>query len=222
MGLIVFTVLALGGLAWYTVSRLLAVNEAEGEDESDVEERVLAVRRFVGRVLETATKPAIGGERRSKLQAELDNASITLRAHEFIAIQVVSFVLVEVLMYLRFRNLLVALIGALVGYAIPIAYLRYRQRQRRNQIDGLLAETLRMLGNGLKAGFSVQRSIENVAQNGRQPLAAEFERISREIRFGYDVSEALEHARTRIDSRDFDIVVTAIAVHKASGGNLAA
>jgi tight adherence protein B len=220
MGVIVFTALALAGIAYYSFGRLFASNDEVEEEEA--EERRMAVRRFIDRALETVTRPAIGGQRKSKLQADLDAASITLRAHEFIAVQIATFVAVEVLLYLRFQNPLVSLLGALLGYFIPVMYLRHRQRRRRQQIDSLLAETLRMMSNGLKAGFSVQRSIENVAVNGRQPMAAEFERMATELRYGYDVNEALEHARTRLDSRDFDIFATAIAVHRVSGGNLAA
>ena len=53
------------------------------------------------------------------------------------------------------------------------------------------------------------------------PISDEFSRAVREMNLGGSVEEALHNMLRRIDSPDFDLVVTAVAIHRTVGGNLA-
>jgi tight adherence protein B len=52
-------------------------------------------------------------------------------------------------------------------------------------------------------------------------MSDEFARAVREMNLGGSVDEALQNMVRRIDSPDFDLVVTAVAIHRTVGGNLA-
>jgi tight adherence protein B len=60
-----------------------------------------------------------------------------------------------------------------------------------------------------------------VARDAPEPTKSEFQRVTREVALGLSSQEALQNLVRRINSEDFDLVVTAIAVQHEVGGNLA-
>ena len=108
----------------------------------------------------------------------------------------------------------------MIGYFAPWIWLRRRQARRRNQFDAQLGDTILLMSNGLKAGYSIQQAMVSVTEGGQPPLSEEIARVVREMSLGLDMESALEHANQRIKSKDFDMVVTAILIHRTVGGNL--
>jgi tight adherence protein B len=159
--------------------------------------------------------------RQNQLQAELQRADLQMRAAEFVLIQVGAGILLGVVALLRFNNPLVVLVALVVGYFLPPLYLRRRKAQRRRAFEQGLGDTITLLSNSVKAGYSIQQSLSSIAENGRPPLAAEIGRVVRETGLGIELEVALEHANVRLASKDFELLVTAILIHRAVGGNLA-
>ncbi len=60
-----------------------------------------------------------------------------------------------------------------------------------------------------------------IARSAPVPMADEFSRAVREMNLGITVDDALEHMNARIESEDFDLMVTAVQIHRVVGGNLA-
>ena len=52
-------------------------------------------------------------------------------------------------------------------------------------------------------------------------MSDEFNRAVREMNLGITVDDALDHMNQRIQSEDFDLMVTAVQIHRVVGGNLA-
>src|SRR5437764_4620058 len=50
------------------------------------------------------------------------------------------------------------------------------------------------------------------------PMADEFSRAVREMNLGVSVDDALAHMVKRIESEDFDLMVTAVQIHRVVGG----
>jgi tight adherence protein B len=161
------------------------------------------------------------GGRESRLQQELNRAGLTLRAPEFIGIRVGLAALAVALMFLRFGGWILPLVGAVIGWFLPSLWLRRRQAKRRNMFDAQLGDTVLLLSNGLKAGYSIQQALVSVVEGGQPPLSDEIARVVREMSLGLDMEAALEHSNQRIESKDFDMLVTAILIHRTVGGNLA-
>ena len=179
-----------------------------------------SVRESLGGPLRELAAPFLRG-RDSQLQTELSRAGLNLRAHEFVLLQVLAAVVLGLVGFLRFQAILVAIALAVAGYFIPGLYLRRRQRSRRRAFDAVLGDTIVLLSNGVKAGYSIQQALSSVADGGRPPLAEEIGRVVRETSLGIDLETALEHVNERLASRDFDLLVTAILIHRTVGGNLA-
>jgi len=161
------------------------------------------------------------GERQDQVQVELSRAGLNLRAQEFSLIRLGTAAVLGLIVFLRFQNILPVLAAAAAGYFMPVLWLRYRQRKRRHQLEAALGDTVVLLSNGIKAGYSIQQSIAGVAESGRPPLSEEIGRVVRETSLGIELETALQHANQRLASKDFDLIVTAILIHHTVGGNLA-
>jgi len=104
---------------------------------------------------------------------------------------------------------------------VPGFYVRYRMNKRLKAFNDQLGDTLILLSNALKAGYSFAQAIDTVSKNATPPISDEFARAVREMNLGGSVEEALNNMLRRIESQDFDLVVTAVAIHRTVGGNLA-
>ncbi|MGH7765489.1 MAG: type II secretion system F family protein [Candidatus Dormibacteraceae bacterium] len=156
---------------------------------------------------------------------QLQRADLKLRTSEFFMIQIGSTVLFVLISLIRFGlplgGLIQMLVFGFVGYLIPGFYVRYRINQRLKAFDAQLGDTLTLLSNALKAGYSFAQAIDTVAKNAVAPIADEFARAVREMNLGGSPDEALQNITKRIASADFDLVATAYSIHRTVGGNLA-
>src|SRR5260370_30134390 len=109
----------------------------------------------------------------------------------------------------------------IAGYLAPGIYVKYRINRRLRAFNNQLGDTLTLLSNALKAGYSFAQAIDTVAKNAVPPIADEFARAVREMNLGGSPDEALQNITKRIASADFDLVATAYSIHRTVGGNLA-
>ena len=122
------------------------------------------------------------------------------------------------LMTLRASSaLLAAPCGALLGWA----YLRLAIRRRRKAFVEQLGDMLTMVANALRAGFSFMQAFELIAREMDAPVGREVEKVIGEINVGATLEQALENMTRRVQSPDFDLVVTAVLIQRQVGGNLA-
>ncbi len=151
---------------------------------------------------------------------QLLRADLKLRTSEYFMIQIGSAVLVGLIVYVRFQSLF-GLLAAFLGYLAPGFYVKYRINKRLKAFNNQLGDTLTLLSNAIKAGYSFAQAIDTVAKNAVPPIADEFGRAVREMNLGGSPDEALQNITKRIASADFDLVATAYAIHRTVGGNLA-
>ncbi len=158
---------------------------------------------------------------------QLQRADLKLRPSEYLMIQLGSAALVGLIVIVRFNITLTSLsiifapIGFIIGYLVPGFYVKYRIGQRLKKFNGQLGDTLTLLSNALKAGYSFAQAIDTVAKNAVPPIGDEFGRAVREMNLGGSPDEALQNITKRIASADFDLVATAYSIHRTVGGNLA-
>jgi tight adherence protein B len=151
---------------------------------------------------------------------QLGRADLKLRTSEYFMIQIGSAVLVALIVYLRLGPLF-GFLALFAGYLIPGFYVKYRINARLKAFNNQLGDTLTLLSNALKAGYSFAQAIDTVAKNAVPPIADEFARAVREMNLGGSPDEALQNITKRIASADFDLVATAYSIHRTVGGNLA-
>src|SRR6059058_4953189 len=150
---------------------------------------------------------------------QLQRADLKLRPSEYFMIQLGSGALVGLIGFWRWGPLFALLFFA--GYLIPGFYVKYRVGQRLKKFNAQLGDTLTLLSNALKAGYSFAQAIDTVAKNAVAPIGDEFSRAVREMNLGGSPDEALANITKRVVSNDFDLVSTAYSIHRTVGGNLA-
>jgi len=155
---------------------------------------------------------------------QLNRADLKLRTSEYFMIQLGSLALFALIALLRFGfpgGIIQILLAAIAGYLLPGVYVKYRVGRRLRAFNNQLGDTLTLLSNALKAGYSFAQAIDTVAKNAVPPIAEEFARAVREMNLGGSPDEALSNITKRIASADFDLVATAYSIHRTVGGNLA-
>jgi tight adherence protein B len=162
------------------------------------------------------------GSRTSRLTEELAKADLKLRVSEYVMLIIGLILLLIAVIWVRFHNpVLALLIGVPVGYFAPGFFLKFRQRRRLKAFNNQLGDTIVLLSNALKAGYSFAQAMATIAKSSSPPMADEFSRAVREMNLGVSVDDSLQHMVKRIESEDFDLMVTAVQIHRVVGGNLA-
>ena len=157
---------------------------------------------------------------RPSVAEQLQRADLKLRPSEFFMIQLGSAFLVGLIVFLRF-HVIIGWLVVFLGYLIPSFYVKYRINARLKAFNNQLGDTLTLLSNAIKAGYSFAQAIDTVAKNAVPPIGDEFGRAVREMNLGGSPDEALQNITKRVASPDFDLVATAYSIHRTVGGNLA-
>jgi tight adherence protein B len=118
-------------------------------------------------------------------------------------------------------DVLTAVILAVLLYEAPVLYVRLRRDRRRSNFDLQLPDTLQLITNSLRSGFSFIKSIEVAAQSTTPPMSQDLTVVLRETTLGMSIEDALHNMARRVQSPDFDIVVSAYLIQREVGGNLA-
>ncbi|MBQ9501733.1 MAG: type II secretion system F family protein [Lentisphaeria bacterium] len=113
-----------------------------------------------------------------------------------------------------------ALVVSSALFAVPRLVLRYIRKRRLDKFNFQLEDALGMMSGALKAGFSINQALEEVADCDLHPVSIEFRLLTQELRLGVPLDQALENMSRRLVSDDFDLVVTAIITARQTGGEL--
>jgi len=157
----------------------------------------------------------------SGLEAKLEQAGLPMKAGEFVALTAVCAVAGGVLGAFLLGNIFVVLLVAVAGSLIPYAWLLRARSQRQKRMAEQLADVLSILASSLRAGHSFLQALDQVANEIKDPSAAEFHRVVSEIRLGRSVDDAMLEMADRIGSEDMRWAVMAVNIQRQVGGNLA-
>jgi tight adherence protein B len=115
----------------------------------------------------------------------------------------------------------IGVVMGVVGYWLPSQWLSNKRHKRIDRIVSQLVDLLGMVSNSLKSGYGLMQSFEFAAKQLPDPLGFEIRRMLRESTLGMSAEQALFALGKRMQSSDMDMVLTAINVQRAVGGNLA-
>ncbi len=159
-----------------------------------------------------------------KLAMHLERAGVPLRVGEFYLIRLgmaALFFLAPLVFGIAVFNLLMALGLAVVGWMVPALWVSNAKKKRTDRINAQLVDLLGLISNSLKSGYGLMQSFDFAARQMQPPIALEVKRTLREANLGQSAEVALNALGERIESSDLDMVLTAINIQRAVGGNLA-
>ena len=113
-----------------------------------------------------------------------------------------------------------AIIMGLLATTLPRLMIKRGQVMRLQKFDLQLLDALLSMSNALKAGFSIIQAFESIVEEGKNPIAQEFDLFLRETRLGVKFEIASENMAKRMPSEDLNIVLAGIEVARQTGGNL--
>jgi tight adherence protein B len=194
----------------FVVDREPEFTDQEIEEEA---KRLAQLTEGLNRVIERQSFGA-------RIANRLAQASIKLTVTEYIILSVLSIVVTTAVAYLIFQNYM-AVTGFVIGFFLPRVLVNIVKARRLRHFNDQLGDTINLIVNSLKAGYSMAIAMETVANNMPPPVAEEFRRVVIEIGLGVSLDDALNNMLRRVPSQDLDLLITAVTVQHEVGGNLA-
>jgi tight adherence protein B len=157
-----------------------------------------------------------------RLQNELDKANLHISKTEFFLIQLSVGLALALVLWIAIPRfgLILAFVGFVIGIWMTRSYLRYMGTRRIRKFEDQLPDTLSILANSVRGGFSLFQALQLIARESAEPSKTEFIRVIQEISLGAPMDDALQGLSQRIPTEDVDILVTAISLQHQTGGNL--
>jgi tight adherence protein B len=112
-------------------------------------------------------------------------------------------------------------ISLLVGASLPTLWLRRRRTVRLRQFEEQFPEALDMLARAMRAGHAFQTALGTAGDEMPAPVGVELKKVFDRQNFGLPLNDALKELAERIPLVDVKFFVTAVAIQRESGGNLA-
>jgi tight adherence protein B len=192
-----------------------------GDQTETRERRPVSPRELLDRFTDSLNGVMMRSARTGRLTEDLARADLKLKSSEWVLGIAGAGVLIGLLATLRFGTPIAFLPCPVAVWFISGFVLRFLQARRKKAFDKQLGDTIILLSNALKAGYSFAQAVSTVSKSANPPIADEFSRATREMALGISVDDALNHMVKRNVSEDFDLIVTAVQIHRVVGGNLA-
>jgi tight adherence protein B len=157
----------------------------------------------------------------ANLATQLARANLKFTVGEFFALTVILVIGFGLAAYILRRDLIITAVACLAGFFGPWIYVTLLRGRRLRAFNDQLGDTINLMVNGIRAGYSVMQAMEAVAEEMGPPISIEFGRVVREVQLGITLEQALDNMLRRITSDDLDMMITAIKVQREVGGNLA-
>ncbi len=155
-----------------------------------------------------------------ELALSLITANWPITETEFTLIRFGGAALGLLIFWLGFGNILSGMGLALIIFFLPSVFLQRSLTLRRVAFERQLVDTLILLTNSIRAGFSLLQAVDVVVSEMPAPASDEWGRVRREVSLGLPLSQALENLNERIKNDDLYMVITAININTQVGGNL--
>jgi tight adherence protein B len=152
---------------------------------------------------------------------QLARADLKLTVSEYTLINLASVLIAFLIGAVLSGSIFFGVAAAVGGFYVPSVYVKFRQRARLAAFNSRLADTITMLANALRSGYSLAQGMDMVARESPPPVSEEFARVVREIGLGLSNQEALANLLRRVPSEDLDLLITSINLQHEVGGNLA-
>lgn len=155
-----------------------------------------------------------------KFEEDLAMAGIKLSAREYLTAWIGTTIAPMLLLLLFQRSIVAALAAGIIGFVIPPALVKRAQQKRQQLFSRQLGESLIVMRNCLKSGYSFLQTLESISADMQPPISQEFARVLREVHYGVKLDEALNHMVIRVQNKDLEMLVSAVVIANQVGGNL--
>jgi tight adherence protein B len=114
-----------------------------------------------------------------------------------------------------------ALIGLLIGTAVPHFVIGRMGKRRVAGFVALFPEAIDLMVRALRSGLPISEAIVGAGREISGPVGSELGRVEAGLRLGRELESLLWEIATRIDVPEFRFFIIALSVQRETGGNLA-
>ena len=135
-----------------------------------------------------------------------------------------SFVSAFLVSFITGRFVHIPFVGWLAsgaGFSLPTVFLMRKRTLRIRRFEEQFPEALDLLSRAMRAGHALQTALGTAAEELEEPVGIELKKVFEQQNFGLPLNDALKELAERIPLVDVKFFVTAIAIQRESGGNLA-
>ena len=158
---------------------------------------------------------------RNNLQQQLNTASISISAVNWMTMQVAITVLAFLMLSARLQNTIVALIAALLLAFFGTRFVVSSRTQKRiADFEANLPQTLQLLASGIRSGLTFEQAIESSSTQDRSEVGRQFRLASAESQLDNELEAALLRVANRMKSEDLKWLVSALQIQREIGGSL--
>ena len=157
----------------------------------------------------------------SRLAQLIEQSGMRTTPSAMIMISVATAALTAIAALLAVRHPLAPVVAGLVGLAAPFAWLAHRRSSRFRQFEEQFPEALDLLSRAIRAGHAFQSAMGMVGEELPAPAGPEFKKTFERQNFGLPLRDAMDEMADRVAILDVRFFVTAVAIQRETGGNLA-
>ncbi|MEL4106864.1 type II secretion system F family protein [Oscillospiraceae bacterium WX1] len=155
-----------------------------------------------------------------KFEEELTASGISLNAREYLMIWICASTIPVLLLALLGKSFITIFSAGIIGFIVPPLLVKRAKKKRQQLFNKQLGETLVVMGNCMRSGYSFQQAMESIAKDMQPPISIEFSNTIREIRYGVKMEDALLNMVERTQNPDLSLLVSAVITTSRVGANL--
>jgi tight adherence protein B len=200
--------------------RKLARRLREVGESPDAPDAALVMDRPEGPLpqLDKLVNRTAAGSRLSRL---IEQSGIRTTASAMLVMSLCSGILAAASAAWFVRHPLAPILAAPIGMVLPFAWLVNRRSSRFRKFEEQFPEALDLLSRAIRAGHAFQTALGMVADELTEPVGPEFKKTFERQNFGLPLRDALDELADRVTLLDVRFFVTAVAIQRETGGNLA-
>jgi tight adherence protein B len=157
----------------------------------------------------------------SWLSTLIEQSGVAISPGTVVTLSVIAGVAIGVVTLLFLPLWQFAVAAGTVGLCLPIFWLKIKRGRRMRRFEEQFPEALDLLSRAIRAGHAFQSAMGMVAEELPAPVGLEFKRSFEQQNFGLPLKDALDGMAERMPLMDVKFFVTAVAIQRETGGNLA-
>ncbi len=150
-----------------------------------------------------------------------ENKEIEYIIHKlFISIAFILLTIFSQVLQTRVVTPIELLINFLIGYYILDIYLIYQRKRRIKLIENEMLRAVIIMNNAFKSGKSTLQAVEIASIELPEPIASEFKKMYRDMKYGLEIDTVFERFSKRIDIEESRYISSSLIILNRTGGNI--
>lgn len=197
------------------------VDEEFRKRQRDRAKKSLLVKDFNQLVAEAGAEGLDRPTLQQRFESMIEQSGLDVTSRKLLTIVVVTGLGLGAVAGLLRQSVVVGAVAALIGAAVPVAYVQIKRKARLEKLLSQLPDAFDLMGRVIRAGQTMSQALMSVADEFPQPIAGEFSYCYEQQNLGLPPEMALRDLARRTGLVELKIFVLAMVVQQQTGGNLA-